>query len=121
MGGGTLRVIRPWQCAGGGELVTRLGDRAGEPAAGLTAGGHLDLNQVAGDDHRGPGRRAGQDHVARLQRGQPGDVGHDVGQGEQQVLPADRVLPQLAVDPGTEPDVSGSTVRASSSSGPRGV
>jgi hypothetical protein len=67
-------------------------------------GGDLDLDQVAGTDHGGPGRGAGEDHVARLEGGQPGQVGHDVREGEQQVVPADRVLRELAVDPRPQRD-----------------
>ena len=64
----------------------------------------LDLDQVARVDHRGPGGGAGEDHVARLEGGQPGEVGDDVGEGEQQVVAADRVLRELAVDPGPQRD-----------------
>jgi hypothetical protein len=65
---------------------------------------HLNLDQVAGAHHRRAGRGAGEDHVARLERGQPGYVGDDVGEREQQVVAADRVLPELAVDPRPQRD-----------------
>jgi hypothetical protein len=63
---------------------------------------NLHLDEVTGTDHGGPRRGTGEDHVAGLERGQPGDVGDDVGEGEEQVVAADRLLRELAVDPGPQ-------------------
>ena len=109
VGGLALGVVGVRHRARRAELVVGLGDRGAQPAgadiAAVAAGrAHLDLDQVAGLDHGGTGRGAGEDHVARLERGQPRHVGDDVGEGEQQVVAADRVLRELAVDPGPQRD-----------------
>ena len=77
----------------GGERSGALDDRARHRARALER--HLD--DVAGRDDVGARRRAGEDHVAGLERHEPRQIGDELGEGEDEVGPGG-VLAHLAVD-----------------------
>ncbi len=78
----------------------RAGDDGGDQPPGRPAlGVDLHLDDIRGLHHGRPGRRAGQDHIARLEGHQLGQVRDDLLEREQQV--GGRVLlHKLVVDPG---------------------
>ena len=89
------------------EGVIRLGHGAAQSPRGLLrvfTRGDLDLHHVAGVHHGRARGRAGQDDVAGLQGGQPGQVGDDVAEAEQHVPGRPGILGQVPVDPGAQPD-----------------
>ena len=67
----------------------------------------LDLDHVARLDRPRVRRRAGQQHVAGLERDQPRDVGDLVGEREDQVGAGVALLDLLAVDEGADGEVVG--------------
>ena len=77
----------------GGELRRALDDRARHRARALQPHFH----HVARHHHAGPGRRAGEDHVAGLERHEPRQVGDQLRKGEDEIG-AGGVLADLAVD-----------------------
>ena len=85
-----LRVVGVRHRAGRAEGVVGLFDRAAQPAGGLLAIADLDFHQVAGPHHGGARRGAGEDDVAGLERSQPGNIRHDVGESKKQVVAGDR-------------------------------
>ena len=68
--------------------------------------GDLDLDDVARLHRPRVRGRAGEDHVARLERDQPAEVGELVGDREEQVV-GRRLLHDLAVEVGAQGEVGG--------------
>ena len=100
-----LRVVRVRHRAGRAEGISGFFDGTAQPAGRLGAVADLDLDEVAGPHHGGARRGAGEDDVAGLERSQPGNIRHDVGERKKQVVAGDGVLHQVTVDPGAQPDV----------------
>ena len=104
VGGGAFGVVGAGHGAGRVERVVRLDDGAAQPARRVVTRADLDFNLVAGADHGGPGRRAGQDHVAGVEGDEPGQVGDDVVETEEHVPRRPGILDQFPVHPGPEPE-----------------
>jgi hypothetical protein len=92
-----------------------------DQAAGAeVTGGDLNFDDVARLGDGGAGRGAGEDDVALLEGEQLGQVRHEPGEREEQVL-GGVVLDQFAVVPGADAKGAGSTASAGISAGPTGV
>ncbi|MPM32208.1 hypothetical protein SDC9_78768 [bioreactor metagenome] len=80
-----------------------MGDQpAAAGVVGRRGGVHLDLHRAAGERHRGPGRRPGQDDVARLEGEVLGEI-RDQLFGREEHPRSGVVLDQDPVQPRTDP------------------
>ncbi|SRR5216683_402055 len=93
--------------ARGIQPVVRRDDGTAQPPGGRVTGGDLYLDHVArlddGGAGGGPGGGPGEDHIAGLERHQPRHVSDDLVKAEKQLVAHARVLGELAVDPGAQP------------------